>query len=92
MSIPLDQLYNFLDGISSHDLLIYRWYPHGSKKLEHLTRLDDKHRKNFVQRSTSPVVICHDQEPLDLDSYAEEILKNTISLWESKHTTSAPRM
>lgn len=90
MSIPLDQLYNFLDGISSHDLLIYRWYPHGSKKLEHLTRLDDKHRKNFVQRSTSPVVICHDQEPLDLDSYAEEILKNTISLWESKHTTSAP--
>ena len=91
MSVPLDQLYNFLDGISSHDLLIYRWYPHGSKKLEHLVPLLGQNNvKNFVQRSTCPVVICHDQEPLDLDSFAEEILKNTISMWESKHTISAP--
>jgi len=34
MSIPLDRLYDHLYHKSNHDMLIYGWKPHGSKKLE----------------------------------------------------------
>ena len=34
MSVPLDRLYHFLEDQISDDVLIYRWYPHGSKKIE----------------------------------------------------------
>lgn len=34
MSVPLDRLYNYVDGLCNHDILIYRFFRHGSKKLE----------------------------------------------------------
>ena len=38
MSIPLDNLYDWIDGVAD-DILIYRFYPHGSKKIEDLNML-----------------------------------------------------
>jgi hypothetical protein len=61
MSIPLDRLYNFLSDHCDQDVLIYRWYPHGSRKIEHCAPL--KHY-SYHYRITQLPMICHDQEPL----------------------------
>ena len=41
MSIPLDRLYHYIENIAeeiySNPIIIYRFYPHGSKKHEDLT-------------------------------------------------------
>jgi hypothetical protein len=72
MSIPLDRLYNFLDSVSNHDLVIYGWLPHGSKKLKDLS-IWRPGTANWRERRTLPVMIFHDQEPLDYDFHQESI-------------------
>lgn len=76
MSIPLDRLYNFLGGLCDHpSLLIYRFFPHGSKKLEDLTPLVDQpleERFTWLELMQSPTLIFHDQEPLHYNLYSEE--------------------
>lgn len=42
-------------------MVIYRWSPHGSRKLEHCLPLRDYGH----QLHLDPIVVCHDQEPLD---------------------------
>jgi hypothetical protein len=66
MSVPLDRLYDFLDGISGHDLIIYGWRPHGSKKLQDLAAWSQV-PKEWQDLRTRPTLIFHDQEPLDYD-------------------------
>lgn len=94
MSVPLDRLYNYLDDIVNHDLLIYGWAPHGSTKLEHFQMLQDtispaqwqhlrtsctaEQFKSIVQRNDHAVMICHDQEPVDANRYSFDLLKNQI--------------
>lgn len=68
MSVPLDRLYNFLHDISDRALLIYRWTPHGSKKLEDLQLLAQP--PNWRDR-TNDMMICHDQEPLFYELYSK---------------------
>lgn len=76
MSIPLEKLYNHLNDISDRDILIYRWSPHGSKKIEDLiilTASGDQYRQQsntWVDSMITPAMICHDQEPLDYESYS----------------------
>ena len=69
MSVPLDRLYHYLADIVNHDLVIYRWMPHGSRKLEDLVLLD---HHSDSQTITLPVVICHDQEPLHFAQYSQQ--------------------
>ena len=66
MTIPLDRLYNFLDGVSDHSVIIYRFWPHGSKKLEDIEILRTAGLKEHL---FNPIMICHDQEPLDFELY-----------------------
>ena len=75
MSVPLDRLYNHLDGLCNHDILIYRFYPHGSKKLSDLKPLSyaDQLSWKFVLK---PGAICHDQEPLFFDQYSNTDMLN----------------
>jgi len=68
MTIPLDKLYYFLDNIVNDDLVIYRWHPHGSKLLSDLKRF--KNYSTFTAL-TNPIVVCHDQEPLNYFQYSE---------------------
>ena len=75
MSVPLDRLYHYLDDCVNHDLVIYRWMPHGSRKLEDLEPL---YTHTAVQNITNPTVICHDQEPLSWEFYTRENIKNQI--------------
>lgn len=64
MSVPLDRLYNFLHGVCNHDVVIYRFFPHGSKKITDLTTINQE-RSKLGHR----LMICHDQEPLHYDLY-----------------------
>jgi hypothetical protein len=79
MSVPLDRLYNHLDGLCNHDALIYRFAPHGSKKLEDLQELYDYHEVDWFSCITRPNMICHDQEPLNFKFYGKSQVIDAIS-------------
>lgn len=61
-------------------MLIYRWYPHGSKNLQDLTPLQNW--KNMDDRfgATNPIMICHDQEPLDYTLFDQNAVLEFL-LW-----------
>ena len=73
MSIPLDRLYHHIEDVAKDicedDIVIYRFFPHGSKKLENLLQLQlystEKIYKNFS-------IYCNDQEPLEYEFYQRE--------------------
>jgi hypothetical protein len=73
MFVPLDTLYDYLDDVIKQDLVIYRFWPHGSKNLEHLTPKRDYTMFDCVTR---PIMICHDQEPLNWDLYGANNLND----------------
>lgn len=80
MSISLDRLYNHVDRLSQdlcgNCLVIYRFFPHGSKKLEHLTAVScQPNSKSWAEFTTSPDMLCHDQEPLNYDMYSYNVVK-----------------
>jgi len=77
MSVPLDRLYNFLHDISDRVLFIYRWMPHGSKKLADLCQLIDYSQIHRKDKNQYPL-ICHDQEPLFYDLYTESDIRAQI--------------
>ncbi len=90
MSVPLDRLYNFLhDVCNHHNLIIYRFFPHGSKKIEDLTMLlPETVKKSDVKLFAAKnikVVFFHDQEPLDFDLYS--IPNSTDTLLKIKDRT-----
>lgn len=73
MSIPLDRLYNFIESIAleiplERDVIIYRFWPHGSKKIQDLLPLHPE-QNQWLRRLSSPHLYCHDQEPLDYDAH-----------------------
>ena len=65
MSVPLDRLYNFLHDVSDNDIIIYRFTPHGSKKLSDLLPLVPI--LSWVEEMVTPHAIFHDQEPLNFN-------------------------
>jgi hypothetical protein len=93
MNIPVDCIYEWISGLFP-DNLIYRFYPYGSKDLKSLTLLDDRWHDevikdvyNFVKRI---MIICHDQEPLDFESYqlsTKEIQQNISAQAKSQGYT-----
>jgi hypothetical protein len=80
MSVPLDRLYSFLASLVNDNVVIYRWDPHGSKNLSDLTMLKYTSAKKWF---TTPLMFCHDQEPLDFSFYSakdtEEYYKESDS-------------
>ena len=70
MSIPLDRLYSFIkdhgEAIFGDSVLIYRFWPHGSKNISNLTPLDTT---NWLSSVINPAIFCHDQEPLNHSFY-----------------------
>lgn len=70
MSIPLDRLYHFIENIAKEindNVIIYHFYPHGSKKLENLHEIDGE--LSWQIKSLGFSIYCHDQEPLNYDLY-----------------------
>jgi len=89
MSVPLDRLYNFLHDISDRALLIYRWTPHGSKKLSDLVPLCPGIESDYSGHL--PFMICHDQEPLNYELYTESDFRQVLLLIESAITADSQK-
>jgi len=70
MSIPLDRLYDHLCDKSNHDMLIYGWKPHGSKKLKDFQALHGPTGIDWMHSMTTPMIIMHDQEPLQFNMWS----------------------
>jgi hypothetical protein len=81
MSVPLDRLYNFLYDIANRsDLLIYQFFPHGSRKLEDLKDLFTmKPGQSWFKIMTMPCIIMHDQEPLMYYLYNKKDFKEYLN-------------
>ena len=71
MSIPLDRLYHYIESIAqkilNDDVIIYRFYPHGSKNYDDLAMMHSRY--SYKQLITNPQIICNDQEPLNFELY-----------------------
>jgi len=83
MTVPLDRLYHFVENIAQEiygaRVLIYRFFPHGSKNIQDLNRL---HTYSWQDTITSPAIWCHDQEPLDYDFYSKNLREFSPNQWE----------
>ena len=70
MSIPLDRLYHYIENIAKEiyndPVIIYRFYPYGSKKLEDLLPIE---YYTWEQVNLIPGIYCNDQEPLNFNFY-----------------------
>jgi hypothetical protein len=69
MSIPLDKLYHYIESIArdvcKDNIVIYRFFPHGSKKLDDL-KISRKLKWND---NLSVEIYAYDQEPLSFELY-----------------------
>lgn len=86
MNIPLNQIYNFLDGLIDGGNIIYRFSPHGSRNLEDLTSLNT-YPSTHQQWINAVTVIMHDQEPLNFDFYNPKYLDTCIDTWAQNNLT-----
>jgi len=70
MSIPIDRLYQYIENIVEQiyqdPVVIYRFFPHGSKKLEDLQTVYWLSLSDMITRLP---IYCNDQEPLNFDFY-----------------------
>jgi hypothetical protein len=82
MSIPLDRLYHYIhdvaEQIHSDYVLIYRFFPHGSKNIKDLDMVCE-YAGNYAMPTARmyPQIVCHDQEPLDYDFYQSSNFTHT---------------
>ena len=71
MNIPIDRLYHYIERVAqdiySDNVIIYRFWPHGSKNIDNLTALTVWPWQDL---QLQPLVYCCDQEPLDYDFYS----------------------
>jgi len=65
MSIPLDNLYHWVQGLAQHPVMLYVFRPHGSKDIFDL----DRFKADDQSHALVPVAICHDQEPLNFSEH-----------------------
>jgi hypothetical protein len=81
MNIPLDQLYHYIQNVAEKiygDLVvIYRFYPHGSKNINDLNNLEnfncENNSKEWLNKTICPLLWCNDQEPLDYEFYSRHL-------------------
>ena len=79
MNIPLDYLYHWVQGIIPVPVVIYRFYPHGSKNIFDLTLLTPLIGEHYVDIP----VVAHDQEPLNYNLYTNIDLALLQQLWQT---------
>jgi len=70
MNIPIDNLYHWVQSIIPVPVVIYRFYPHGSKNIFDLTPLSPLGQDQGQEHHVNIPVVVHDQEPLDYNLYA----------------------
>jgi hypothetical protein len=84
MNIPLDRLYHYIENIAEEiydaRVIIYRFYPHGSKNINDLINISEI-KNEWYEKTISPSIWCNDQEPLDYEFY-----KVKVNLQQSEGT------
>ena len=79
MSIPLDRLYHYIESVASEirkgDVVIYHFYPYGSRKTEDLFTTTN----SVLTWMTSPHIYCNDQEPLNFNLYHNQSIATKTS-------------
>ena len=96
MNIPLDCLYRFVDTIASEIygdcIIIYRFWPHGSKNINNLTNLY-KLEPDWYKKTIFPLIWCNDQEPLDYEFYKTqtEMTNDFASVLKSNNIFIPPK-
>ena len=92
MNIPLDRLYHYIRDIAKEiygdRIIIYRFWPHGSKNINDLNNLNEGNNESlgdneWLKRTISPSVWCNDQEPLDYEFYRTNIRSWADNSWIS---------
>lgn len=69
MIVPFDQIYNFLQQQIKEDVVIYQFYPPGSRKLSSLRGVRSIPSDDYCRNLSAKYIFLHDQEPLDFDLY-----------------------
>ena len=70
-----------IEDIYGDSVIIYRFFPHGSKKFTDLLPLHD-YALTWKQKKLTPQIFCNDQEPLNFDLY-EHIPENELTISET---------
>ena len=83
MNIPLDRLYPYIENLATDiygdSVLIYRFWPHGSKNINDLGPIELVDWQDYI---LAPIVWGHDQEPLNYEFYSKNIRDDNIP-WKS---------
>jgi hypothetical protein len=84
MNIPLDRLYHYIENIAQEIygdcIIIYRFWPHGSKNIEDLNNLNKS--DGWFEKNVFPALWCNDQEPLDHKFYSTNLRFYPDSEWD----------
>jgi hypothetical protein len=85
MSIPLDRLYHYIENVAQEiyndRIIIYRFYPHGSKNINDLSNL---HKSDtWCDKIIYPKLWCNDQEPLDHKYYQTHVRLMSDTRWQA---------
>jgi hypothetical protein len=80
MNIPLDRLYHYINDLAQEiykdHVIIYHFWPHGSKNISNLINLHDFDKdpipNEWVNKTICPLIWCNDQEPLDFNYYKND--------------------
>ena len=94
MSIPLDDLYHYIENVAKEidkGVIIYRFWPHGSKNIANLENL--KGSLTWSEHALGLNITCHDQEPLNYklwqpnknDSHFTNLLKSCSLVDYTQH-------
>jgi hypothetical protein len=87
MSIPLDDLYHWVDSLLPDPIVLYVFRPHGSKKISdckwlkeydfkpNLSESEYNWLKKYKGTYELPSIVLHDQEPLDWNYYQQQSLE-----------------
>ncbi len=80
MSIPTYNLYNFVTQALKNKFLVKHFYPWGEKGFKNITDNTSDKLPGYTYPSlgTQPVLMCHDQEPLDFDLYSDFQLQHEL--------------
>lgn len=85
MNIPLNRLYHYIENqaeeIFKERVLIYRFFPHGSKNISDLNLLNKLNV--WGENVMFPAIWCNDQEPLDHEFYSVNLRVRYNGSWES---------
>jgi uncharacterized protein YeaO (DUF488 family) len=84
MNIPLNRLYHYIETVAEEiygdRVLIYRFWPHGSKNIDDLNILHGS--DNWYEKNIFPTIYCNDQEPLNYEFYKNHV-KNHDDPWST---------